>query len=230
MRKLLLVAALAALMATPILAQRGRGRPRGGFRGGELFILTNKGVQKELKFTDKQKAQLQKIQKASFETFRKAREAGEDGDKDKAQEIIKKGQEATAKAVKSFKAGLNTAQAKRLGQIQVQMAGLRAFAREDVQKALKLTDKQKDQIKDLNDDLAKAMKDIREEAGGDFRKMRGMMKKIRTLQVKAMTKVTKSFSTDQQEAWKELTGKPFEFRMEFGRRPGGRKPKPKPDE
>src|SRR5438874_492820 len=56
--KVLLVLGLTALLTSPAMAQRGRGR--GGF-GGPGFFVNNKGVQKELKLTDDQKDKIKTI-------------------------------------------------------------------------------------------------------------------------------------------------------------------------
>jgi Spy/CpxP family protein refolding chaperone len=219
MRKVLLTAALAGLLVLPVFAQFRPGMM--GRMGGDMLLL-NKSVQDELKLTKDQKSQLEKIQKAQRAAFAKAREAFKDGDADTGKEIMEKAGKEATKSIKKVKDTLTTTQAKRFTQIQIQVAGLEAYAREDVQKALKLTDKQKDDIKDIRDDLGKDIKDLMEDARGDREKFGAAMKKIAKLRADAQAKITKSLTDDQKKAWKDLTGEPFTLKMDFG---GGRRPR-----
>jgi membrane protein involved in colicin uptake len=222
MRKLLLTAALVALIVAPAVAQRrgggrgGRGMFGGGMMTGDMLLL-NKSVQEELKLTDKQKGEAAKVQKAQRERFQKVREAFQEGDQDKARELGEKARKETEKDLKKVKEGLNTDQAKRFKQIQIQVAGLEALKRKDVQEELKLTDKQKEEIKEAEEDVRKDAAEIFKEAGrGGFGKA---MEKVNKVRKDALNKVTKTFTDEQKKTWKEMTGKPFVLKMEgFGPR------------
>src|SRR5207302_1164126 len=145
MRKFALTLALIGLLALPVYAQFGLG-------GGTATLLLNKGVQDELKLTEAQKTDLGKIQDKVTAAGKEAREAFMDGDFEKGREIMGKANEVAGKSLVKFKEKLNTTQAKRLKQIELQvdlrLTGLKAFTNEDIAKGVKLTEKQKESLAD----------------------------------------------------------------------------------
>jgi Spy/CpxP family protein refolding chaperone len=198
----LLTATLVALViGAPALAQLG------GLGFGGPNLLSNKGVQDEIKLTDKQKAEIKKVQETFNADMKKARE---DKDREAFQAAFKKYNTALGKV----KDGLKPEQVKRLNQIEIQASGLAAFKRKDVLKELKLSDKQKDQVKDIEQDLAKDMKELFADARGDREKMTAAIKKLGKMRTDAFAKVVKTFDADQKKAWKELTGKPYTIKFE----------------
>src|SRR5579859_2572111 len=148
MRKMWLTLALVAMIALPVLAQRGG---FGFFGGGGMTgdgLLANKSVQKELSLSEKQTAALGEIQKKFQDTFREAGEAFRDGDAEKGKEIMQKAGEARTKALKSFRESLTSDQQKRFAEIEVQVANKQTdpniFKHSGVVKGLKLTPKQQE--------------------------------------------------------------------------------------
>ncbi len=209
--RFLTAAALAALICSPAFAQqRGQGRQGpGGFGGGfggpqgGPTLLLNKSVQDELKLTDDQKAGLKKVQETMMTAMGKAREeAGMD--REKMMEAMKTVNEETTKEIAKIE--LTAPQAKRFKEIQLQQKGLQAYNDPEVQKTLALTDKQKDEIKDIVENLAKDSKEIREAAGNDRTKMRETFTKIQALNKEAKEKVVALLTTDQKTAWVALAG------------------------
>ena len=95
---------------------------------------------------------------------------------------------------------------KRVKQIQVQAAGLNAFSMEDVETALKLSDKQKDDIKDEAKGLQDDIRDINQAAGTDPDKRAEVSKKIQTLRTESIATDCGGLSADQKKTWKDLTG------------------------
>ena len=97
------------------------------------------------------------------------------------------------------------------------------FMKEDVQKALKLTDDQKDKIDEINKELQKDLRDHRR------RRRRGgfggfnpeAQTKRQELQKEAMASIRKVLKDDQKTALKDLTGEPFELQFNFGGGFGG---------
>ncbi|HEY2838992.1 MAG TPA: hypothetical protein VGJ26_07580, partial [Pirellulales bacterium] len=161
-RMTLLAFAAAALLASPAFAQppgggRGGMQMRGG--GGIGMLLGNASVQEELKLDDKQKEKIKEFTAKQREAQQGLRDLDQEERRAKMQELNKHA-ESFAKEV------LTPEQNKRIQQIVIQTAGLRAFAMENVAKELKLTDEQKEKIKTLSDDL---QKDVRElfQGGGD---------------------------------------------------------------
>ncbi len=211
-----------AASLTMAQGQRGQRQPGGGGRGGMggmlegPMLLLNKSVQDELKLTDDQKAELTKINTKMTEARQKAfADAGMD--RSKIAEAMKPINDEATKAIKDGPlAALKPEQSKRLKQIEVQQKGLAAFNDEEVQKTLKITDKQKEeiagQVKDVEKDRAEIMKD----AQGDRTKMQEARTKITELNTKATDKIISSLTDDQKKAYKELVGEKFEIKFDFG--------------
>ena len=227
MRKALLTLALVGMMAVPLLAQF-----RGMFGGGGMDgpgLLANKSVQEELKLTDDQKKDLKAATDARQKAFAKMREDGFDRDT-----MVKIGEDFN-KAAKKVADGLKPAQKKRLLQIEVQLAtknnSVRIFQNSEVQKALKLTEKQQKTIKSTLSDLEKDIKELFQESKG-----REAFTKVREMNKEAFATVTKSLDADQKKAWETLAGEkfegkgpPFEFNFKGKGKGKGRKDKKKDD-
>jgi Spy/CpxP family protein refolding chaperone len=190
---------------------QGRGGMMGGGGASIAMLLGNEGVQKEIKLTEEQKTKVKDFTDAQA---KKRQELTADGqpDREKMQEFMKESNEAGEKFVKD---NLNADQQKRVKQIQYQAMGLRAFSNEDVAKALKLTDDQKEKIKGLSEEMQKDMQELRQ---GGFNQE--SMQKMRTLTKEYMVKASDTLNADQKKEWKDLTGDPFELQMQQGR--GGR--------
>jgi Spy/CpxP family protein refolding chaperone len=214
-----------ALIITPLLAQ-----PPGGFGRGQFmtisFLVQNKGVQEELKLTEDQVTKITKISTDTREKYKddlaKAREGK---DFAKIGELNKKIGEETEKALSAGDL-LKPDQLKRVKQIRLQNLGLAAFLEEAVAKELKLTDKQKEEIKALDEDLTKDRRELMKDVGKDQKKREEAQKKIAELTTETMAKVQKTFSDDQKKTWKEMTGTKYEVKFEFTR-PGKDKAKDK---
>lgn len=228
MRKALLTAVLAGLIVLPVLGQPGRG-PGGGMfgMGGGNMLLANQDVQKALKLTDDQKESLKKASTNMREAMQKARE-------DMDREGFTKAMTAYNEEMTKVRDALTATQKKRLLGIEIQQAERssqpRIFTRAEVQKALKLTDKQKETVKELIDEMDKDLKELMEDAKGDREKGMAAFKKMATMGKERYTKITKQLTADQKAAWKELQGEKVELRFGgpgggFG--PGGGKDRPK---
>jgi len=205
--KLALVFGVVALVAGPALAQ-----PGGGF-GGPGFLLRVEKVQKDLGI-DKDKvakiqAALDKVREDHKDDFEKIRDPNTS--QEDRQAIFKKINEDNDKALKDL---LTEKQRKRLTQIQRQQAGVDMFTQEEVQKSLKLTDEQKDKIKEITTDLRKEMREL---FSGGFNP--DNLAKMQTLRKDAMSSAVKTLTDDQKKQLKELTGEPLELKPEDFPRP-----------
>jgi transketolase len=211
-----LALALAIGIAAPLFAQR---QPGGMGRGGisASMLLGQKSVQEELKLTEDQ---ISKIEKSSKDI--RAKFADDVKDKDKRTEAFKKMAEETAKLLPDL---VKPEQLKRLKQIEIQLGGLMALTHEDVQKTLKMTDKQVSDVKGLSEDLAKDQQAMFKDAGKDKDKAKEAREKVATLRKEATTKFLTGLTADQKKAYAELTGAEFKGKIEFGmgRRPGADK-------
>ena len=209
MRKLCLTVAMAALVCVPALAQfRGMGM---GDMGATLLAI--EGVQKELKLTGDQKEAITKATKDRTDAFAKARE-----DMDRVG--FTTAMEGYTKAMTKVKAGLTAAQKKRLLGIEVQVAEknktVTIFKNADVIKALALTEKQTESVKEQLSSFEADSKELMEDAKGDFTKMRGIMQKMQKMGGATYDKIVKSLSEKQVEAWKEIQGDKFEVTFPKG--------------
>jgi Spy/CpxP family protein refolding chaperone len=215
--KLALVVAAGLLLAGVVVSQPpgGPGGPPGsfgfgGFGGGLAGMIgQSRQLQDELKVdrdqADKLNEALAKVREDLRDEMGKLRDRTLP--QEKREEILKKVSEANTKAVASV---LKPEQVKRLQQIENQQAGAGMFTREDVQKTLKLSDEQKDKIKAINEALQKDLRDSQPGPGG----FPEFMKKRQELQKEALDNVAKVLKDDQKAALKDLTGAPFEMRME----------------
>jgi hypothetical protein len=209
---------LAVLLAGPVLAQDQQQRQRpgrgSGRAGGVAGLLTNESVQKELKIDEAQagkvKDAVQKVQDAHKDDFAKLRDLSGEEQRTKREELSKTVNSEVLGAVGDI---LKPEQVARLKQIELQQAGARAFTRPDVQKALTLKDDQKETIKTINDDAAKAMRDLFQ--GGQ--RTPESREKMTALRKETLEKVQAVLSDEQKKSWKDMTGEPFEV---IRRRPG----------
>jgi hypothetical protein len=222
--KCLLVIGVAALIASPAVAQQ---RGRGGF-GGPAMLVNNEAVQKELKLSEDQvtkgKEALQGVTEKFQEEFAKLRDLDQDERRAKMPELMAKQSEETYAALEKV---WKPEQIKRLKQIGVQQQGLRAFMSPTVAKSLKLTDEQKEKITSLQMEQGEEMRGLRGEGGGDPAEM---MKKITAMNKEFTAKAVAMLTPEQKTEWKELTGAPFDVPMGvFGGRggKGGRRKKDK---
>lgn len=197
----LVAVAVAVVLAAPALAQR----PGGPGGMSPATLLGNKSVQDELKLTADQKDAIKKIVEERNKAFQKAREDMDFGAMREA------GQKAT-KALAKVKADLKPAQAKRLKQIYLQVAGAGALANPEIQKDLGLKDKQKDESKDTLANLQKEAQGLFRGAAGDREKMAEAFKKMQDLNKKAQEKITKVLTDEQQKKLKEMKGPKFEIK------------------
>jgi Spy/CpxP family protein refolding chaperone len=228
-----LVAAVAFSVAGMASAQTQRQRPGGqpggpgGFGGmtrgggGGAMLLSNEGVQKELKVTDDQKTKIKEFTDAQRTKMREAFGGGGQPDREKMQEAFKASAEAGEKFVKDT---LTADQQTRLKQISLQQQGLMAFTTEDVQKKLSLTDDQKEKIKGLNEEMRKDNGELARDLRGGGDAATEARKKMQAISKEYMAKASDSLTDDQKKTWKDMTGEPFEVKMDGqtgGRRPGG---------
>jgi hypothetical protein len=205
---------LVALLTAPALALQGRGGGR-GMGGGLGMLLTNASVQQELKLDPTQVEKAKDVADKVREKFMASREALQNLEGEerfaKMREISKEIDEDVHKSVSEF---MSKDQVERLYQIQHQVQGPQAFTDEHVQEHLKLTDAQKSDIKEIVDKLNSEMREI----GQGFQSDReAAMAKITALRKDTLSKAETKLNGEQQKAWKELLGRPFELRYEYVR-------------
>jgi Spy/CpxP family protein refolding chaperone len=216
-----MAAAVVALVASPALAQRQRPQGQGGRQGGPgggamsgLMLLGQKSVQDELKLTDDQVAKI----KAAGEKQREALGGGlsREEAQQKRQELAKENEKLVADLLKPD-------QAKRLKQISLQVQGARALANPDIAKQLNITEDQKRQIQEIQQEAGQQLQGLFQ--GGD---REAAQKKMAEVRKSTNEKVMKLMTADQQAKWKEMTGEPFKGEISLfpagGRRPNQQRP------
>jgi hypothetical protein len=222
--KWFLLAALAVLTALPAFGQLIPGRMPFMEDGlGASFLLMNKGVQKEIKLTEEQHDMVRQI---VAETFRKYQPelAKARGDQVKMVQLMRDStRETKDKVEKALPDILSAEQAKRLKQIEIQVNGVHALEKPDVQKELKLTDKQKEDVKRISDglkrDIVALVKDV---SSAPLRKGADAVRKARTLNDEATKKALAVLNRGQQKIWDDMTGEKFELKLDLLNRPGAK--------
>jgi len=116
--------------------------------------------------------------------------------------------ESTLKAAGAF---LKPEQIARLKQVSYQTQGLQAFNDPEIAKKLNITDSQKTDIQSIVTDSFSQMQTIRQENQDD---REAMMKKMGDLRKETLDKATAKLNDEQQKAWKDLIGSPFEVKYE----------------
>jgi hypothetical protein len=184
--------------------------------------LNNEDVQKELKFTDKQKEDAKAFAPAMGGGRGQGGGGGGGGGGGRQRGQGQGGQpsEQAQAAEKFVKESLSADQQKRYTQIRLQVMGLAAYGEEDVQTALKFTDDQKSKIKTLLDDYNKDVRELmpQRSAGGggggggggnvDFQEIQ---KKREALTKTYTEKVQGTLTDDQKKAWQDLIGAEFKL-------------------
>ena len=221
-RKILpgLVLLSAALLGAPSLANAqgrgGFGGPGGGFGGpGGMFgggndamLLQNDDVRQELGLVDDQVEKLTGIREKMQEEFRSMftglRDLSEDERRAKFEELQTKMRDRQTEMQREIDDVLLPHQSKRLKQIGRQMRsrqGGGGVNSDSVADELKLTDEQKEKLKEKAVEVEK--------------KLREKMAKLRK---EAEDELLSVLTPEQRAEWKDMVGDPFE--MQF-RRPGG---------
>jgi Spy/CpxP family protein refolding chaperone len=169
--------AVVGLVASAAPAQQRRGG------GGPVMYLSAKSVQDELKLSE--------------DDAKKVTDALRGLDRNLSRE------ERAEKTKQILKDNLKEDQIKRLNQIMWQREGIgRAIANPDVQTALKLDDKQKDQVKTIEEDSRKKISDLGRPSADN-------REKIQELRKKSNEDITAVLTDDQKKAWKDLLGPEF---------------------
>jgi Spy/CpxP family protein refolding chaperone len=220
--KTALALGLVVLIGAPAVAQQGKGQPRGMFGGGGgAMLLINKSVQTELKVTPEQASKLKTLADELGEKAQAVREKLQSLSQEERREKMREiGHTQHQAMMKSLGEILKPEQVTRLEQIHHQVVGVAAFAMPSVQEKLKLTDDQKSKIREIEEESRTSMREAFQGFQGD---REGAMKKIAELRKENLGKAVAVLTDSQKATWKEMTGAPFELKMEPGQGgPGGR--------
>jgi hypothetical protein len=207
---LLLTVGLLVMATGVVRAQHPDHHDAAGIRAA---LLTNKGVQRELKLDE---SQAEKVATLAKDVAAKGRAAAEEFKALPAAERREKMHgvmtATCAKAMESLRGVLTAEQTKRYEQIVLQQRGIMAFADPEIQKDLRLTDAQKDRIHDLAMDLHGQMRNLTQSVSPE--KMAEVHEQAMALHRKALDRAVTVLSAEQKATWKEMVGKSFEVKME----------------
>jgi len=193
----------------------GRGGQGMGMMGGMmgpmagLAVLGTPEGKAELKITEEQAAKLQALQEnlrsGMMERFQAIQDLPEDERRGKTESAMKEVADGMKKDLKTV---LNADQFKRFEQITTQAQGFQAFSLPEVQKALTITDAQKEAIEKIQQENMAAMRDAFQASQGD---REAAMKAMTEIRNKSMEKAKALLSAEQKSQWEEMVGKPFQM-------------------
>jgi Spy/CpxP family protein refolding chaperone len=224
--KMMLACGMVTLLVAPAQAQRpggGRGFGGPGGFGGGVALLANKSVQQELKVDEKQADKLNAFAEEQMEKqreqFQKLQDLSQEERREKMQELNRTTGAAIREKLDEI---LKPEQVKRFQQIQLQaMSVLGAAAMPRVQEALNLTDEQRTKFRTIQEEQQESMRELFQGGGGGGDR-EAVMTKLADLRKKTNDKAMAVLTDSQKAAWKDLTGAPFEVRIEPGQGgPGG---------
>jgi hypothetical protein len=185
---------------------------RGLGAGGGAFVVLAPNVQKELKLSDDQAAKVQDALSRIVEKYRdrmtEARTLPEAERPAKFRELAK----AVAEDVKQSLA-MTREQAERYDQIVLQQRGLRAFNDPAVEEKLRLTEDQKQGVRELEAQARQKFDQIRKDFQDD---REGAFSRFQAARKEYLDKAVALLTDDQKKTWRALTGEPFE--VQFPRR------------
>jgi type 1 glutamine amidotransferase len=212
MRHLFRLATLAsalAVLAAVAWAQPPFGGPRGG--PSPAMLLGQESVRKELKLSAEQ---IKKVEELSDKMRAKMQDAFALEEPERGKKL----QELNQENDKALAAVLAPEQAKRLKQIAYQQQGTAALATAEVAKEIGLSDEQRKQIADINDETGRKTRELLQPGAKPDEATRA---KIEELRKAGSDKVLAVLTDAQRAAWKDLQGEPFKGQIAFG---GGPKP------
>jgi len=178
-----------------------------------VLLLQHRKIVRELKCSDEQWDKiddaLEKAGKEMMEELQKqvAGAAGGAAPDDKAMKaaLARAGKEIVTKV-------LRPAQVKRLHEIDLQASGAYAFKAPCVEKALKLTDKQKGRVKELIEGMEKEVKDrVKAMLANPAGAITLDLEQLQPNHAPVVKAIQAELTADQKKAWKGLVGQPVKF-------------------
>jgi len=218
-------------IAVTASAQPGAGGRPGGFGGGMMgggssaMLLRMPEVQKELNLSDDQKKQIETLladamqqARASFGqvNFQELQNLSADEREKRLADMRKKFEDVGKGTDEKVAKILDTDQAERLHQLQLQQQGAMALFRPEVIQKLRLSDDQQAKMKKIQEDARpKGMTFDPNQSAED---RQAMFKKMRDQFDKAQKEILAVLTDDQMLDWTNMCGKEFKFpQPQFGR-------------
>jgi len=228
MKRLTIVLAVLVFTAA-VFAQPGPGGrgPRGmgpgmglgmGFgMGGGFGLLMRPEVQKELNLSEQQLQQIQQLMAQQREQIQPLMQQMRDATPEQRQklmeQVMQKWDEALGKV-------LQPSQKARLRELQLQAEGESALARPDVAKELNLNEEQRKKVTDILTQYRQKQMQLWQQGRGPDVDRQALFQQIQQLRQQMDKELLAVLSAQQQEQWKKMQGKPFEFPRPPTMRPG----------
>ena len=209
-RSFIFLALIVSLMAPPASAQQGGGGWARLFQIPAVALAQLDEVQEELKLSDDQKKQVAELNEKLNQD---RRELFQSGDREQFRE---KWAKMNADASAEFKKLLDDAQAERVQEIYIQVNGPAVLADESVAEELKLSDEQRQALRDVMDASRNAfmgagLRDMDREAAAE---------KIDELMASHDEKLLEVLSDDQRQQFDQMQGEEIEVDLSALPRPG----------
>ncbi|HLJ93408.1 MAG TPA: hypothetical protein VKU02_09490 [Gemmataceae bacterium] len=172
-------------------------------------LLLNPDVHRELKLTSEQIQKLHQITRSVHEKhqedFRALRKLSGEERRRQETDLTRTVWQEIRKELENV---LPPEQARRVVEIRLQGQGLQAFADPDVDRALRLTDEQKEKLELITQDTAKRIRQLfSPRAQNTFEQA---MKKAEQLRRTAVAQAVALLTQEQQKTWRGLIGEPFQ--------------------
>ncbi len=197
-----------AVWAQPGFGQGGPGGGRGmNFFGGNLFLLADENVQKDLDLSEDQIDQLKKLQDEVRSTMMNMFQGMQPGRGEDPRRMFEEMQEKAQETLKGFEEDIDEIllphQTKRLKQISVQSQSRGrgvggSLLSETIRNDLKISREQEQKLRETAEQLEKELQE-----------------KIVKLRREAMNKLLDQLTPEQREKYRELVGDPIEFGNPF---------------
>ncbi len=182
--------------------KQGKGKGKGGFQfplqpgGGQLRLLENADVQKDLKLSEDQVKKVGALAQKQKDALKDL----------KGKDRFAKMKELAESTKKSLGDLLTANQMNRLGQLELQQKGARAFLDKKIAENLGLKEEQTTKIKEALKESGKKTFELFKEAKGNFAEMQ---KKLAELNKSTTADIVKGLTEEQRKKWKEMAGEPF---------------------
>lgn len=174
--------------------------------GSKFAMIQNKSIQDDLKLADDQAAKVKEL-------VAKYNQAIKEPLKDQVEQF-KRLQQLNQANEKVAEELLKPEQVRRLQQINLQQQGEYIFSSPQVATSLKLSDEQKQLIRDIQLDSSRIQQAIYQQAGTDFREAQKQTAELRRVVVEIITAI---LTEEQKKSWKDLVGEPFRGDWYYGR-------------
>ncbi|MCS6829270.1 MAG: hypothetical protein RMM08_06810 [Armatimonadota bacterium] len=225
MKKLTIMFAVLVLVSAA-LAQPGPGGPGGrrgmgpgmGFgMGGGFGLLMMPEVQKEIGLTEQQMQQIQQLMVQQREQMQTLMPQLRDATPEQRQQLMQQAMQKWDEAIGKI---LQPAQKTRLRELRLQAEGTFALMRPDVAKELNLSEEQKKKIGSIMEQYRQKQMQLWQQGPAPDADRQARFQQMQQLRQQMDKELLAVLTAQQQEQWKKMQGKPFEFPRGPGRGPG----------